>query len=171
MKATGVVTGVASTDVHLSADSAATSAARTRGAKINPVESSHCAPSCRLTPQFSGRALPFVTWHFISHGPLQLLVRRLAPRLLTARHHDPPLHSATCETQRLPGPPVPVQSKRVRRRPRRSHFARPRDFRQCVRRANRHLPLTGQLAPTLHVPAVATNSSHVHRRTWRNHRY
>src|SRR4030095_7654644 len=30
----------------------------------------------RLTPQFSGRALPYVTWHFIHHGPLQLLVRR-----------------------------------------------------------------------------------------------
>ena len=28
----------------------------------------------RLTPQFSGRALPYVPWHFISHGPLQLLV-------------------------------------------------------------------------------------------------
>src|SRR5213078_3489152 len=85
MKATGVVTGVASTDVHLSADSAATSAARTRGAKINPVESSHCAPSCRLTPQFSGGALPYVPWHFISHGPLQLLVRRLAVVAIDAK--------------------------------------------------------------------------------------
>jgi hypothetical protein len=33
----------------------------------------------RLTPQFSGRALPYAPWHFIHHGPLQLLVRRLAP--------------------------------------------------------------------------------------------
>jgi len=27
-----------------------------------------------LTPQFSGRGLPYAAWHFISHGPLQLLV-------------------------------------------------------------------------------------------------
>jgi hypothetical protein len=30
------------------------------------------------TPQFSGRALPQVTWHFIPHGPLQLLDSRTA---------------------------------------------------------------------------------------------
>jgi hypothetical protein len=30
----------------------------------------------RLTSQFSGRVLSYVTWHFISHGPLQLLVIR-----------------------------------------------------------------------------------------------
>jgi hypothetical protein len=28
----------------------------------------------RITPQFSGRVLPYVPWHFIHHGPLQLLV-------------------------------------------------------------------------------------------------
>jgi len=33
---------------------------------------------CRLTPQFSGGALTYVPWHFISDRPLQLLVRRLA---------------------------------------------------------------------------------------------
>jgi hypothetical protein len=32
----------------------------------------------RITPQFSGRVLPLVTWHFIPHGPLQLLVIRHA---------------------------------------------------------------------------------------------
>ena len=31
---------------------------------------------CQLTPQFSGGALPYVSWHFISHRPLQLLVMR-----------------------------------------------------------------------------------------------
>jgi len=31
---------------------------------------------CRLTPQFSGGALTFVTWHFIHNRPLQLLVMR-----------------------------------------------------------------------------------------------
>ena len=30
----------------------------------------------RITPQFSGRALPHVPWHFIHDGPLQLLVMR-----------------------------------------------------------------------------------------------
>ncbi len=36
---------------------------------------------CRLTFRRSGgRAPPTVTWHFISHGPLQLLVRRFAER-------------------------------------------------------------------------------------------
>jgi len=29
----------------------------------------------RIAPQFSGRALRYVPWHFIHHGPLQLLVR------------------------------------------------------------------------------------------------
>src|SRR6478672_3570869 len=44
----------------------------------------------RLTPQFSGRALPHVTWHFIHHGPLQLLVRRLPQRSLPhAPYTDP----------------------------------------------------------------------------------
>src|SRR6476646_8281364 len=33
---------------------------------------------CRTTPQFSGGALTFVTWHFIHDRLLQLLVRRLA---------------------------------------------------------------------------------------------
>jgi len=32
---------------------------------------------CRLTLQFSGGTLSYVTWHFIPHRPLQLLVRRL----------------------------------------------------------------------------------------------
>jgi hypothetical protein len=41
----------------------------------------------RITPQFSGRALPYVTWHSIHHGPLQLLLAAadavsLAPSLL-----------------------------------------------------------------------------------------
>jgi len=36
------------------------------------------AAHVRLTPQFSGGTLTFVTWHFIPHRPLQLLVRRLA---------------------------------------------------------------------------------------------
>jgi hypothetical protein len=30
----------------------------------------------RLTPQFSGGSLTYMPWHFISHRPLQLLVRR-----------------------------------------------------------------------------------------------
>ena len=55
-----------------------------------------------LTPQFSGRALPHVTWHFIHHGPLQLLVRPHRALCCTdplrwqypkppsiSRHHDP----------------------------------------------------------------------------------
>ena len=41
--------------------------------------------SCRLTRQFSGRTLPNVPWHFIVHGPLQLLVRRLAQRSSRAK--------------------------------------------------------------------------------------
>ena len=32
---------------------------------------------CRLTPQFSSGALPYVPWHFIHDRLLQLLVRRL----------------------------------------------------------------------------------------------
>src|SRR5688572_1290434 len=51
--------------------------------------------ACRLTPQFSGRALPFearreriMKWRARAvaaptyHGPLQLLVRRLAPHVV-----------------------------------------------------------------------------------------
>ena len=36
----------------------------------NPLQPS----PCRLTPQFNGGAPTYVTWHFISHRPLQLLV-------------------------------------------------------------------------------------------------
>jgi len=38
------------------------------------------AAHVRLTPQFSGSALTYVPWHFISDRPLQLLVRRLLAR-------------------------------------------------------------------------------------------
>jgi hypothetical protein len=34
------------------------------------------AISWRITPQFSGGTLSYVTWHFIHDRPLQLLVRR-----------------------------------------------------------------------------------------------
>jgi len=47
--------------------------------------------TCRLTPQFSGGALSYVPWHFISDRPLQLLVRRLAQRFFDPR--------CACDTQ------------------------------------------------------------------------
>src|SRR5262245_20853519 len=40
----------------------------------------------RLTPQFSGRAPPRVTWHIVDHGPLQLLVRRLTRRYVSPHY-------------------------------------------------------------------------------------
>jgi hypothetical protein len=52
---------------------------------------------CPITPQFSGRALTHVTWHFIPPRPLQLLVMRLAqhcsgPRLGTRNLVDHHVH-------------------------------------------------------------------------------
>jgi len=48
-----------------------------------PSEKNAMPPIMRLTPQCSGRALAYMTSHFIYHGPLQLLVRRLAQRSST----------------------------------------------------------------------------------------
>jgi hypothetical protein len=58
-------------------------------------------PAVIATPQFSGRAPPRVTWHFIDHGPLQWVdtdggpLLRIPPDLLARGTQEPPHEAET----------------------------------------------------------------------------
>src|SRR5262245_282358 len=85
-----------------------------------------CSPpsSCPLTPQFSGRALLHVVWHFVHHGPLQRFVRRpthettaeTAPHKATPVRRWPPRTARSRGSVESPRPASPRQREcRVRR--------------------------------------------------------
>jgi hypothetical protein len=71
-------------------------------AVFRPRNTNRC-PRRRLTSRFSGRTLCNGCWHFIPHGPLQPVVRRLASARIShdVAHHEIASRAATSETQAL----------------------------------------------------------------------